>query len=414
RGVDMPHPESLPRMVRDSLPELAQQAEARRQTGDNRQTITDVPDTEVPVPVDKPSTHQQARGAKIEDFGEEIKGAAKHRYAQLAETLGKTLEDRDYFTQPLSKVFPKPDYAKLANEGADADTLAMIALYRSDIPAKTKLNAVKWVESVKSIRTSVAGMLEGKVTAGRLAEWMEGRMPSRYADTWQLLRTLPPSQMDKASAYRVVSGVYQAAGGKRYDPSQKLYSLRNKDNKGSNLFFSESRDELLTKAKAWFAEQEEKSRAKGDEKTAPSPDDKISFDVYRNTRSGDIFIAYGKNKMRVRGGFKSASDARKYIDSHRDELVRHVKEMREISREEQRNATNRDRTGPERRKGDVSPEQFSDAFGFRGVQFGNYVEGPRRQADLNRAYDSLHDLADVLNVPTKALSLNGRLGLAFG
>jgi len=412
RGVDMPHPESLPRMVRDSLPELAQQAEARRQTGDNRQTITDVPDTEVPV--DKPSTHQQARGAKIEDFGEEIKGAAKHRYAQLAETLGKTLEDRDYFTQPLSKVFPKPDYAKLANEGADADTLAMIALYRSDIPAKTKLNAVKWVESVKSIRTSVAGMLEGKVTAGRLAEWMEGRMPSRYADTWQLLRTLPPSQMDKASAYRVVSGVYQAAGGKRYDPPQKLYSLRNKDNKGSNLFFSESRDELLTKAKAWFAEQEEKSRAKGDEKTAPSPDDKISFDVYRNTRSGDIFIAYGKNKMRVRGGFKSASDARKYIDSHRDELVRHVKEMREISREEQRNATNRDRTGPERRKGDVSPEQFSDAFGFRGVQFGNYVEGPRRQADLNRAYDSLHDLADVLNVPTKALSLNGRLGLAFG
>ncbi|EER7696635.1 hypothetical protein F1D21_004982, partial [Escherichia coli] len=98
RGVDMPQPESLPRMVRDSLPELAQQAEARRQTGDNRQTITDVPDTEVPVPVDKPSTHQQARGAKIEDFGEEIKGAAKHRYAQLAETLGKTLEDRDYFT----------------------------------------------------------------------------------------------------------------------------------------------------------------------------------------------------------------------------------------------------------------------------------------------------------------------------
>lgn len=257
-------------------------------------------------------------------------------------------------------------------------------------------------------------MLNGTVSAKRLAEWMEGRMPSRYADTWQLLRTLPPSQMDRASAYRVVSGVYQAAGGKRYDPPQKLYSLRNKDNKGSNLFFSESRDELLAKAKVWFAEQEEKSQAKGDEKTAPSPDDKIRFDVYRNTRSGDIFIAYGKNKMRVRGGFKSASDARKYIDSHRDELVRHVKEMREISREEQRNATNRDRTGPERRKGNVSPEQFSDAFGFRGVQFGNYVEGPRRQADLNRAYDSLHDLAEVLNVPTKALSLNGRLGLAFG
>ncbi|HDI8946853.1 TPA: hypothetical protein PPF29_000757 [Escherichia coli] len=419
RNVRMPQPESLPRTVRDSLPELVQQAEVRRQAGGNRdipQPETIAPESETTVSTDREATVRggEVRGKKIEDFGEEIKGAAKHRYAQLAETLGKTLEDRDYATQPLSKLFPKPDYAKLANEGADADTLAMIALYRSDIPAKTKHNTAGWGESIKKVRHSVSEMLNGTVSAKRLAEWMEGRMPSRYADTWQLLRTLPPSQMDRASAYRVVSGVYQAAGGKRYDPPQKLYSLRNKDNKGSNLFFSESRDELLTKAKVWFAEQEEKSQAKGDEKTAPSPDDKIRFDVYRNTRSGDIFIAYGKNKMRVRGGFKSASDARKYIDSHRDELVRHVKEMREISREEQRNATNRDRTGPERRKGNVSPEQFSDAFGFRGVQFGNYVEGPRRQADLNRAYDSLHDLAEVLNVPTKALSLNGRLGLAFG
>ncbi|EHP9687385.1 hypothetical protein KQL44_005531, partial [Escherichia coli] len=294
------------------------------------------------------------------------------------------------------------------------DTLAMIALYRSDIPAKTKLNAVKWIESVKSLRTSVSGMLEGKVTAGRLAEWMEGRMPARYADTWQLLRTLPPSQMDKASAYRVESGMRYSDDYGFSDEPQKYYELRHKDDKDIPRFRSESREEVLKKAKAWFAEQEEQSQAKGDEKTTPSPDDKIRFDVYRSTRSGDIFIAYGKNKMRLRGGFKSASDARKYIDSHRDELVRHVKEMREISREEQRNATNRDRTGPERRKGDVSPEQFSDAFGFRGVQFGNYVEGPRRQADLNRAYDALHDLADVLNVPTKALSLNGRLGLAFG
>ncbi|EPC9047249.1 LPD5 domain-containing protein, partial [Escherichia coli] len=306
-NVRMPQPDQLPRTVRNSLPELAQQAEVRRQAGGNRdipQPETIAPESETTVSTDREATVRggEVRGKKIEDFGEEIKGAAKHRYAQLAETLGKTLEDRDYATQPLSKLFPKPDYAKLASEGADADTLAMIALYRSDIPAKTKHNTAGWGESVKKVRHSVSEMLNGTVSAKRLAEWMEGRMPSRYADTWQLLRTLPPSQMDKASAYRVVSGVYQAAGGKRYDPPQKLYSLRNKDNKGSNLFFSESRDELLTKAKAWFAEQEEKSRAKGDEKTAPSPDDKISFDVYRNTRSGDIFIAYGKNKMRVRGG----------------------------------------------------------------------------------------------------------------
>ncbi|EHO3209836.1 hypothetical protein KKY41_002392 [Escherichia coli] len=411
RGVDMPQPESLPRMVRDSLPELAQQAEARRQTGDNRQTITDVPDTEVPVPVpvDKPSTHQQVRGAKIEDFGEEIKGAAKHRYAQLAEAMGKTLEDGEYATQPLSKLFPKPDYARLEKEGVDSDTLAMMALYRSEIPTRTSRNMQKWISIVKSGREATAGMLEGKIPAAKLADMMDSKPGLRsMSDTWKLLRTLSALQIDKASGYRVRSGVYSFVGGKRYDPPQMMYSLR--DSKGRDLFFSESRDELLKKAKAYFDEQGSRER----ETPATSADDRITFDVYRHKASGDIFIGYGKNRQKLKGGFESARDAHDYVRTHRDELVNQVKALREVSREEQRNATNRDRTGPERRKGDVSPEQFSDAFGFRGVQFGNYVEGPRRQADLNRAYDSLHDLADVLNVPTKALSLNGRLGLAFG
>ncbi|EET8385040.1 hypothetical protein FDT45_001142 [Escherichia coli] len=409
RGVDMPQPESLPRMVRDSLPELAQQAEARRQTGDNRQTITDVPDTEVPVPVDKPSTHQQARGAKIEDFGEEIKGAAKHRYAQLAEAMGKTLEDGEFATQPLSKLFPKPDYARLEKEGVDSDTLAMMALYRSEIPTRTSRNMQKWISIVKSGREATAGMLEGKIPAAKLADMMDSKPGLRsMSDTWKLLRTLSALQIDKASGYRVRSGVYSFVGGKRYDPPQMMYSLR--DSKGRDLFFSESRDELLKKAKAYFDEQGSRER----ETPATSADDRITFDVYRHKASGDIFIGYGKNRQKLKGGFESARDAHDYVRTHRDELVNQVKALREVSREEQRNATNRDRTGPERRKGDVSPEQFSDAFGFRGVQFGNYVESPRRQADLNRAYDSLHDLADVLNVPTKALSLNGRLGLAFG
>ncbi|EPD0000150.1 LPD38 domain-containing protein [Escherichia coli] len=406
RRVDMPQPESLPRMVRDSLPELAQQAEARRQTGD-RQTITDVPDTEVPV--DKPSTHQQARGAKIEDFGEEIKGAAKHRYAQLAEAMGKTLEDGEYATQPLSKLFPKPDYARLEKEGVDSDTLAMMALYRSEIPTRTSRNMQKWISIVKSGREATAGMLEGKIPAAKLADMMDSKPGLRsMSDTWKLLRTLSALQIDKASGYRVRSGVYSFVGGKRYDPPQMMYSLR--DSKGRDLFFSESRDELLKKAKAYFDEQGSRER----ETPATSADDRITFDVYRHKASGDIFIGYGKNRQKLKGGFESARDAHDYVRTHRDELVNQVKALREVSREEQRNATNRDRTGPERRKGDVSPEQFSDAFGFRGVQFGNYVESPRRQADLNRAYDSLHDLADVLNVPTKALSLNGRLGLAFG
>jgi Large polyvalent protein associated domain 38/Large polyvalent protein-associated domain 5/ADP-Ribosyltransferase in polyvalent proteins/Large polyvalent protein-associated domain 1 len=62
----------------------------------------------------------------------------------------------------------------------------------------------------------------------------------------------------------------------------------------------------------------------------------------------------------------------------------------------------------------VSPEDFHETFSFRGVQFGNYVEQGRRQSDLNQAFDALMDMAAVLNLPPRALSLNGQLGLAFG
>lgn len=63
---------------------------------------------------------------------------------------------------------------------------------------------------------------------------------------------------------------------------------------------------------------------------------------------------------------------------------------------------------------DVTPEQFSEAFGFRGVQFGNWTNGKDRQAALNEAYDAFMDLAHVTGLSPRALSLNGELGLSFG
>src|SRR3546814_18733016 len=80
-----------------------------------------------------------------------------------------------------------------------------------------------------------------------------------------------------------------------------------------------------------------------------------------------------------------------------------------------RRSSNSPRVGENHRDGaDVTPQQFAETFGFRGVQFGNYVEDARRREDLNEAYDALLDLAGVLGVPPKAISLNGELGLAFG
>lgn len=77
-----------------------------------------------------------------------------------------------------------------------------------------------------------------------------------------------------------------------------------------------------------------------------------------------------------------------------------------------------ERTGPARRKEgeDINSQRLMDTFGFRGVNFGRegWINQAERQAYLNQAFDGLLDLADILGMPPKAISLNGALGIAFG
>lgn len=77
--------------------------------------------------------------------------------------------------------------------------------------------------------------------------------------------------------------------------------------------------------------------------------------------------------------------------------------------------TGEERKGLDRRNGkDATPEMYDEAFGFRGVQFGNWTNAEDRQMAMNQAYDALMDLAEQLGLSPRALSLYGELGLAFG
>lgn len=63
---------------------------------------------------------------------------------------------------------------------------------------------------------------------------------------------------------------------------------------------------------------------------------------------------------------------------------------------------------------DVTPEKFRETFGFRGVEFGNWVNAKEGQAHVNHAFDALSDLAKRLGIRNKDISLGGKLGFAFG
>lgn len=72
------------------------------------------------------------------------------------------------------------------------------------------------------------------------------------------------------------------------------------------------------------------------------------------------------------------------------------------------------RSGSVYRDGPAKDRDFMDTFGFRGVEFGNWNNQEERQQLLDDAFDGLMDLAEVMDIPPRAISLNGELALAFG
>ncbi|ENM0558256.1 hypothetical protein AB6Q20_005456, partial [Salmonella enterica] len=154
----------------------------------------------------KPATEKT--GEKIDDFGEVIHGAAKHRRAALAEELNTDKTAEDYYTQPLSKLFPEPAYEKMAAEGTDNRTLAMLALLRNMIPAKPRVphRLNRWAKQVDEVRDTAGQLLDGSLPADKFIDRIRQERGSYYSEmvkTWEMLHRLPPAQMKQAAGYRV-------------------------------------------------------------------------------------------------------------------------------------------------------------------------------------------------------------------
>ncbi|MBQ4788088.1 hypothetical protein F9U39_01500 [Pectobacterium versatile] len=357
-----------------------------------------------------PAPEQQKN--KITDFGEELQGAAKHRWGQFSQAMDANISRDDAKTQPLSKVFPHPEYARMANDGVDNSVLASLAVLRAQIPNKPVRSGriSSWADTVLSVKSLAGNLINGRQSFESLRSNMRSRPHlSKVADTIELVSQFKPEQMKEAAKYRINAAHYSMYNGQSYPQGKTVYELETTSGKAIRGVYADTLAELLPKAKSYIEQQIGTSLGEGSTKQS-------KIEIFRRRVDGQIFLGYkgSTQVLPLKAGFKNNAEAREYLQDNRPALEEKLEKLRKISRDEQRNPENQKRTGPERRNGDVSPEQFSSAFGFRGVQFGNYVEGARRQADLNDAFDALTDMADVLGVPARSLSLNGELGLAFG
>ena len=346
---------------------------------------------------------------KIEDFGEKIGGARKDLWQSFHDAL---TSDVDVAALPLSKSFPEPDYVKLAEAGANRKALAVIAALRGEIPSKPRKSwkLKTWAENVEAARRIAELLVSGKMDVDKVLELMNTPeyQFGTIVRTVEVLAKVDPVHLKAAGKYRISAGSFSLFNGEKRNPGVPLYYLSEANGRRTIYSVSsENLDELIQPALDYINKQVTQEKSTGRQ---------TRFDVFSTRGEKNYWVGkkLGPGKfIELKSGFTVVGEARAFIENNQQWLEDELKKKKDVPAH--RRETNNERTGEDYRKGkDITPEDFSKAFGFRGVEFGNWVEQDRRQHDLNRAYDALHDLANLINVPTQALSLNGELGLAFG
>ncbi|WP_282028124.1 PLxRFG domain-containing protein [Paracoccus marcusii] len=120
-----------------------------------------------------------------------------------------------------------------------------------------------------------------------------------------------------------------------------------------------------------------------------------------------------RKRVLMQGGFPDRAAADRYMAENAVQLIETNTRIDDSIHPALEEAI---RDGDARREGNasVTPADFSEVFGFRAVEFGNWNNAAERQHILNQAYDAFLDMAEILQIPPKAVSLNGELALAFG
>jgi hypothetical protein len=356
----------------------------------------------------KPSTAaatDRVTPGPVVDFGEKLGGSRKDRAALQAESA-KAFTDDELANLPLSKIWPK--------ETVDAIEDPFIAAFataaRDEVPAKPRTGhkVKRWVEKVKALRDMMADTLalieDGKKDPSSiLADLRKIYTLTDFAAKVELLTSLERKDWPRISKAVEAPAAYSYVDGKKVDSPFVGVTIDGR----------------------WHAFHGTKGVAaavdKVNEILAESGGKKMEFEV-RGSGSSYSINKKGDREYRPLKTFDNSKEALAFKREHYDELVQAwelVKARDNVKETDLRGKENKPRTGADHRKGrDVTAEEFSTTFGFRGIEFGNWVSqgknAKERQGMLNQAYDALMDLAAIINIPPQAVSLNGELGLGFG
>lgn len=349
------------------------------------------------------SSTPKAPAAKIEDAGEKLGGARKDELRGVRERLAD-MDDEAIASSSLSELWPKDEINRIE----DVFQAASYQTVREYIPAKPRVayKLTGWVNKVKAAREIIDNLSEigADATVAKMRKFSPGLRP--IADKVELLMGIDRAQWGRIGRVSMASGSFSVEG--KMTPGSWVEVQI--DGRNKHFFGKNSIAEALDDVRSTL-------------NLNSAPEKKMKFDVYTDRGTREVFIAKsGDRETRRLATFKTTAEARDYINNSHNSLVAAwdaVKNRDNVTKADMRRDLNEVRTGRDYRNGaDITPDQLLETFGFRGVEFGNWVSqgsgNADRQGMLNQAYDAFMDLAGVIGVPPKALSLEGRLGIGFG
>lgn len=326
-------------------------------------------------------TSKNSEVIKITDFGEKIGGARKDRWAdkRLCRDDLLTLSDReaDKFVTK-DNIWPKLNYETMVENGIQAYVVYLVKKIRDSLPAKIKPTASE--ERNKANREKYIELIE--ITRDVLEE----------VKSEEDLKGL----FDKIL---VVNGYYDRDKRKWTEKAMGNPSLQNKFVKTIQIT-----DWDIIKAKRDVERTGFPKKTDAWQKNIEIKETKEGWVIHKKINRFGMYIQLSDEV------FDTKEKAEKYLlDKLKPQMQKKKTDEPVIPQ-----LAHIERIGKDYRSGNVTGNDLIEAFGFRGGEFGNWATQKERQANLNYAYDALMDLADVLSIKPKHISLDGQLGIAFG
>ena len=358
--------------------------------------------------------------ANTEDSGAELwynrrnRTGAGLQWSDL-EDLNATLKAKEAVK---SKVWPRPDYEALVNDGMHPVLARLLKQVYDGLAAKPKVYGAatdeqlrEYVETIGNIRDKVFAALQ-KVDAKAMGPMLvEGKGP----DLVEMINQTGLPNLEAA----IFPG----------DPRNR-YGSGNPDNNRRALLIGGNK--VIKNLRITIYDL--RSAAKDVDAGWPTPREAWErMFVIRESKAGSKVYRGGKEEVLAEAEFYVVKKGQRRIVADglptREAAIEKARELATQNRkkgetlaEEAIDLEEAVRTGAARRGADedITSDRLRETFGFKGVNFGNWMKGEspakrrERQLHLNHTYDAFQDLAELLNMPPKALSLNGMLGLAIG